>query len=179
MSFPLRPSELASPELRIRRCIPSVCHPRLDPAWNRRLAHPCDSQVLAVKQRVTFVIFCPAAAWVDIKSIVCRPSTASVFAGALLFALSFAAWGQDAGENNRKVVVKVAPEYPHLARTMNITGVVKLEALVATNGTVKSVHVKGGHPVLAEAAAAAVNRWRWERASQETTEAVEIKFIPQ
>lgn len=36
---------------------------------------------------------------------------------------------QDQTESNRKVVVKVDPEYPHLARTMNLSGVVKLEAV--------------------------------------------------
>jgi len=44
---------------------------------------------------------------------------------------------------------------------------------------VKSVQVRGGHPVLAEAAQSAVNRWKWEHASQETKESVEIKFVPQ
>jgi hypothetical protein len=41
------------------------------------------------------------------------------------------------------------------------------------------VEVKGGHPVLAQAAAVAVNRWKWERASRETKEPVEITFPPQ
>jgi TonB family protein len=87
------------------------------------------------------------------------------------------AWCQQV-ENNRKVVAKVLPAYPQLARTMNITGVVKLEVVVTSNGTVKSVGVKGGHPVLAEAATEAVNQWRWERGAQETTEYVEMRFNP-
>jgi outer membrane biosynthesis protein TonB len=62
---------------------------------------------------------------------------------------------------------------------MNLSRVVKLEAVVATNGNVTSVEVKGGHPVLAQAAAVAVNRWKWERASRETKEPVEITFPPQ
>jgi TonB family protein len=99
---------------------------------------------------------------------------------ALLLLPSVAAWcQQDQTDSNRKVVSRVEPEYPHLARTMNITGVVRLEALVAGSGTVKMVQIKGGHPVLAEAAVAAVNRWKWERTPQDTKETVEIKFTPQ
>ena len=35
---------------------------------------------------------------------------------------------------------------------MNITGTVKIEVVVAPNGTVKDARVVGGHPVLANAA---------------------------
>ena len=62
---------------------------------------------------------------------------------------------------------------------MNIRGVVKLEAHVAPNGTVKSVDVKGGHPVLTQSAVNAVERWKFEPAAHETNELVEIRFDPQ
>jgi len=39
---------------------------------------------------------------------------------------------------------------------MNIRGVVKLEARVAPNGTVKSIDVKGGHPILTQSSMTAV-----------------------
>jgi TonB family protein len=104
----------------------------------------------------------------------------ALISASIFFVLVSGAWcQQQQTDSNRRVVVKVDPEYPHLARTMNITGVVKLEALVASNGSVKLLHVKGGHPVLAEAAAAAVNRWKWERTQQETTESVQIQFNPE
>jgi len=48
----------------------------------------------------------------------------------------------DQSEGNRKVVARVAPRYPELARTMNLRGLVKVEAVVAANGTVKSVDPK-------------------------------------
>jgi len=51
-------------------------------------------------------------------------------------------------------------------------------ALVAPNGTVKSVEVKGGHPLLAEAAQNALRQWKFEPASHETSEFVEIQFAP-
>jgi len=90
--------------------------------------------------------------------------------------LSFAQ--QDQSALSRKVVSKVVPQYPSLAHTMNLGGTVKVEALVASNGTVKSVEIKGGHPVLAQAAAGAVSKWKWEPASHETREPVEVKFNP-
>jgi len=66
-----------------------------------------------------------------------------------------------------------------MARNLNLSGIVRVEAVVATNGRVKSVQIKGGHPVLAEAAAGAVAQWRWEPAAHETREPVEVKFNPQ
>ena len=59
---------------------------------------------------------------------------------------------------------------------MHITGVVKLEATVAPNGTVKSINVKGGHPVLTQSAVTAVGHWKFEAAPHETTELIEIRF---
>jgi outer membrane biosynthesis protein TonB len=51
--------------------------------------------------------------------------------------------------------------------------------VVASDGSVKAVDVRGGHPVLAQAAASAVRRWRWEPATRETHELVEVKFSPE
>ena len=79
---------------------------------------------------------------------------------------------------NRKVTSKVMPEYPRLARDLNLHGTVRLEVAVAGNGTVKSIDVKGGSPVLAQSAQNAVRAWRWEKAEHETTEVIEINFNP-
>ena len=75
----------------------------------------------------------------------------------------------------RKVKTRVNPQYPELARRMNITGAVKLELLVAANGQVKSIKTLGGHPLLIDAAQSAVKQWRYEP-GQEGTEVVEIRF---
>ncbi len=53
------------------------------------------------------------------------------------------------------------PEYPILARQVRAFGVVHLEAIIATDGTVRSVQLLQGHPLLAPAALAAVRRWRY------------------
>ena len=59
---------------------------------------------------------------------------------------------QEQGGSGRKIVNRVVPVYPPLARTMNLRGTVRLDAIVQVNGTVKTVELKGGHPVLAQAA---------------------------
>jgi TonB family protein len=86
---------------------------------------------------------------------------------------------QESVESARKVLIKTPPMYPTLARSMNIHGVVKVEAQVLPNGTVKNVDVKGGHPLLTQSAVTAVGHWKFEPAAHETKELVELKFDPQ
>ncbi|SRR5258708_27330022 len=104
--------------------------------------------------------------------------------GALFLAAAFVfapihSWAQESVEGVRKALVKTAPVYPTLARSMNIRGNVKLNVTVAPNGTVKSIDIKGGHPILAQAAQKAVYSWKWEPAPHETTELLEVKFNPE
>jgi TonB family protein len=79
---------------------------------------------------------------------------------------------------DRKVKSKVSPSYPEIARRMGLTGIVKLQLVVAPNGNVKETKVIGGHPILVTAAVDAVKKWRFETASAESTGTVEFKFDP-
>lgn len=79
----------------------------------------------------------------------------------------------------RRLVTRTAPAYPALARGMALEGTVKVEALVAPDGSVKTVEIRGGHPVLAQAAVNAVRRWKWEPSARESHELVEVKFSPE
>ena len=88
-------------------------------------------------------------------------------------------FGQETSPGARKVVSRVMPQYPGMARSMNIRGSVKLEAVVTPNGAVKSVEIKGGHPLLVQAAENAIREWKFEPAAHETHENIEIKFNPQ
>jgi TonB family protein len=88
-------------------------------------------------------------------------------------------FSQDDAEGKRKVTSRVLPDYPDMARRMSLRGIVKVDAVVGSNGVVKTVEIKGGHPVLAQAAVAAVRKWRWEPSSHDTKEPVEVKFEPQ
>ena len=86
------------------------------------------------------------------------------------------AWGQE--EIHRKVTTRVPPVYPELARHLSITGVVKIEVTVSTNGSIKNTKLVGGHPVLASAALDAVKRWRFEAGPEESTGIIEFRFDP-
>jgi protein TonB len=86
--------------------------------------------------------------------------------------------GAQQEELTRKAKTRVAPMYPELAKRMSISGVVKVQVVVAPNGAVKSTKVVGGHPMLVNAAVDAVKKWRFESASEETTGVVEFKFDP-
>jgi TonB family protein len=92
----------------------------------------------------------------------------------IAFALGFNLMSH-ADDAARKIKVKVSPQYPELARKMNITGAVKFELLVGPNGQVKAVKTLGGHPLLIDAAQSAVKQWKYEP-GQEGTEIVEIRF---
>ncbi|MBV9181688.1 MAG: energy transducer TonB [Acidobacteria bacterium] len=78
----------------------------------------------------------------------------------------------------RKVKTRVNPIYPDIARRMGITGSVKLQVVIATNGTVKDTKVIGGHPILVNAVLDAVKKWKFETGSEESTGTLEFKFEP-
>jgi protein TonB len=80
-----------------------------------------------------------------------------------------------AAEPVRKTISKVQPDYPELAKRMNVYGTVKVEAVIAPNGTVKTIRPLGGHPLLIKAATEALKKWRYE-AGPETTTIVEFRF---
>jgi TonB family protein len=81
-------------------------------------------------------------------------------------------------DGSRKVVSKLPPTYPAVARTMNLSGSVKLEIVVAPNGSVKTIQVIGGSPVFSQAAESALRGWKWEKSEHETTEHLEVRFKP-
>jgi TonB family protein len=78
----------------------------------------------------------------------------------------------------RKAVQKVAPAYPEIAKSMKLSGKVKIVAKVAPSGKVVSTEVVGGHPILARAAADAVLQWRYQPGPQQTSELAVITFEP-
>jgi TonB family protein len=96
----------------------------------------------------------------------------------LIYVRSTSAQEQDINESSRKIVSRVMPVYPDMARQFNVKGSVKLSAVVTSDGTVKSLSVKGGHPLLVDAAETAIRRWKYAPASHETTELIEVNFNP-
>lgn len=93
--------------------------------------------------------------------------------------LAIAQNSSETPSSSRKVISRVAPTCPELARRMHIQGTVKLEAIVKPNGSVKTTRVLGGNPVLVEAATTALTKWKFEAAPNETTEVVQLVFVAQ
>lgn len=60
-----------------------------------------------------------------------------------------------------KLVNRVLPVYPAEAVEEDISGTVRLEAIVTKEGTIRGLKVLEGHPLLVEAAMAAVRQWRY------------------
>jgi protein TonB len=56
-------------------------------------------------------------------------------------------------------VREVAPSYPKLASMAHIAGTVRLKAVIGRDGTVEDLTLISGHPLLIQAAEAAVKQW--------------------
>lgn len=80
-------------------------------------------------------------------------------------------------DSARKLIRKVEPRYPELAKRMNLSGTVKVVAVVAPDGSVKKVEPVGGSPLLVQAAETAITQWRFATGS-ESRETVELHFTP-
>jgi len=111
------------------------------------------------------------------KVLLRKGAVGTLLLAAVLYIVPFSSLAQDAGK--RKIVERATPAYPELARSMALQGIVKVDALVAPDGTVKGTEIKGGHPVLAQAAINAVRHWKWEPSAHESHEVVEVKFSPE
>jgi periplasmic protein TonB len=78
----------------------------------------------------------------------------------------------------------VKPVYPLQAQQAHVQGTVVLNAVIGKDGSVESVKVVSGHPMLTQAAMDAVKRWRYKpyylngEAVEAETE-IKIKFTPQ
>ena len=61
-----------------------------------------------------------------------------------------------------KLMNKVQPQYPPLARQTRISGTVRLHAIIGKNGGVEQLEVMSGHPLLVQAALDAVRQWKYQ-----------------
>jgi protein TonB len=58
-----------------------------------------------------------------------------------------------------KILSRVIPLYPSLAKQARIQGTVSLLGVIASDGTVRQLRVLSGHPLLVQAALDAVRQW--------------------
>jgi protein TonB len=61
-----------------------------------------------------------------------------------------------------KLIKRVEPTYPPLARQTRISGTVRLHAIIGKDGAVQEVEVVSGHPLLLQAAMNAVKQWVYQ-----------------
>ena len=81
-------------------------------------------------------------------------------------------------QEERKAIQNPTPAYPAFARQLNLSGTVKIKAIVSPDGQVKHVEVVGGHPLLVNAAVDAVKQWKYVPAKTETPIELEFHFHP-
>ena len=60
-----------------------------------------------------------------------------------------------------RLVHKVIPLYPQLARQARISGTVQFTAIIARDGTIQNLTLISGHALLVQAATDAVRQWRY------------------
>ena len=101
-----------------------------------------------------------------------------IFFGILLVAFSLLTFQPASAQATRKVKNRVEPQYPDLARRNNITGSARVELFIAPDGKVKDVRVLGGNPVLVQAVMAAVTKWKYEPAAEESSIVIKFDFNP-
>jgi TonB family protein len=100
-------------------------------------------------------------------------------AGASIEAVRLRAQSEDVPGSKRKVRSLGKPNYPDLAKRMNLSGTVKVEVTVGPDGKVKRTRVLGGHPVFAAEAEKAAMQSEFEPGPKETMEIIEFKFAAQ
>jgi TonB family protein len=64
-----------------------------------------------------------------------------------------------------KLIRKVDPEYPPLAKAARVQGTVKFEAVINKDGTVQNLELISGPPLLVAASMAAVRQWIYQPAT--------------
>jgi TonB family protein len=67
-----------------------------------------------------------------------------------------------AGVSQGLLVRQVTPDYPPLARQARIQGTVVLGAVIGRDGSIQSLHLVSGHPMLAPSAIDAVKQWKYK-----------------
>jgi protein TonB len=61
-----------------------------------------------------------------------------------------------------RLIKKIDPVYPKLARDARVQGQVVLTAIISKDGSIEDLRVLSGHPMLVQAALDAVRQWRYK-----------------
>jgi len=78
--------------------------------------------------------------------------------------------------DQRRLIIRVEPEYPETLRRLSIGGIVRLQVTIAAKGNVENVELLGGNPILGDSASAAVRQWVYAPGHTRTIAEVTIPF---
>jgi protein TonB len=65
------------------------------------------------------------------------------------------------GVTEGRLIQKIEPKYPPLARSARVQGQVVLAAIISKTGEIQNLVLASGHPMLVPAAMEAVKQWRY------------------
>ena len=77
-------------------------------------------------------------------------------------------------EENRRLRSGDPPEYPELAKKLNLRGIARVQVTIAPDGSVKDIKELGGNPLLLASLASAVKKWKYEATDKMSV--LEVKF---
>lgn len=95
-----------------------------------------------------------------------------------LFPTELRAQNNESAGKPRKLIYRVDPDYPWDLKRAHIGGMVRMIVIVTPRGTIDSISVIGGNPVLVETALRAVKRWKYTPADSESIIHVSVDFDP-
>jgi TonB family protein len=78
--------------------------------------------------------------------------------------------------DQRRLIIRVEPEYPETLKRLNIGGLVRLRVTISAKGNVEDVELLGGNPILGESAVSAVKQWVYAASHSPTIAEVSISF---
>ena len=61
-----------------------------------------------------------------------------------------------------RLIRKVQPEYPPMARQIRLQGAVEFTAVIGKSGAIENLQLLHGHPLLVQAAEQAILQWRYK-----------------
>jgi TonB family protein len=80
--------------------------------------------------------------------------------------------------SDRKIVMRVEPEYPETLKRLYIGGIVRIKVTVDPTGKVETAELLGGNPILGQSAMRAVKQWRYAQTPSKETIIVLLEFDP-
>jgi len=96
----------------------------------------------------------------------------------IVFAGAFKSHAQTHERGERRVVTRIEPDYPETLKRLYIGGAVRVETVVAPDGTVESTKLLGGNPILGQSAIKAIKKWKYAPAGGKETLVVKLEFNP-